>query len=201
MYFRYGVKSVTMDAVATELGISKKTLYHYFTNKENLVNEVIEYYLDNPVFNYNDERHGNPIDRIFVLRNHLSSVLKYYNNNLEYDLKKLYPAIYKKVYDYKRKKLFNEIKYSIIEGQKMGFFRESIDPGFISKLNLGRMLYTLNPEQEIFDESELTSIEIFDKTADYHLHGICTAKGLKYYLGQLNKIQNKTASNKNNLTG
>ncbi|NQU88258.1 MAG: TetR/AcrR family transcriptional regulator [Mariniphaga sp.] len=191
LYLKHGIKSITMDDVAQEFGISKKTLYQFFKDKESLVEEVINYYMENPHFNLNDENNGNPIDRIFALRIHLASILRVYNNNLEFDLKKQYPALYKKLHDFKRKKILNDNILNIEDGKKQGLFRKDIDTEFISKLNVGRMLLTMNPDHNIFDESELASIEIFDKTIDYHLHGICTEKGLKYYKEQLNSLQNE----------
>ena len=79
LYLKFGIKSVTMDYVAQELGISKKTLYHYFKNKADLISQVVDYYLDHPVFDLNDSKHGNAIDRYFILRKHIIGILKYYN--------------------------------------------------------------------------------------------------------------------------
>ena len=191
LYHRYGVKSVTMDDVALDLGISKKTLYQFFNDKETLVREVISYHMENPEFNLNEVGSGNPIDRLFALRNHLAGVLKVYNNNLEYDLRKQYPDIYSKFSDFKRQKIFTDTIMNMEEGQKQGLFRNDINTDVIARLLVGRMLFTMNPEQGIFDESELASIDLFDKVMDYHMHGICTEKGLDYYKKQLNNLKNE----------
>jgi len=191
LYHRYGVKSVTMDDVASELGISKKTLYQCFKDKEALVREVIEYYMENPEFNLNKVGSGNPIDRLFVLRNHLAGIIKIYNNNLEFDLRKQYPGIFRKFSDFKRKKIFSDTIRNIEEGQKQGLFRSQIDADVIARLIVGRMLFTMNPEKGIFNERELASLDLFDKVMDYHIHGICTEKGLNYYKKQLNNLKNE----------
>jgi AcrR family transcriptional regulator len=191
LYLKYGIKSVTMDDVAAELGVSKKTLYQHFKDKENLVSEIINHFMINPQFDLTEQKGKNPIDSIFALRDHLSYVLKFYNNNLEFDLKKQYPALHKKVRDFKRKKILTDTQRNIEEGQKLKLYRSDIDAAFIAKLNVGRMLLTLNSDQNIFSEQELATIEIFDKTIDYHFHGICTKKGLEYYKEQLNNIQNE----------
>lgn len=181
LFHRYGIRSVTMDDVASELGISKKTLYQFFKNKEELVSEVINCFIENPGYHLTGGSTGNPIDRIFLLRKHIVGLLKSYNNNLDLDLKKQYPAIYRKVKEFKRLKIFNDTLADIEEGKRLGLFRESIDPEFIAKLNVGRILLTFNPEQGIFSDRELSSIDWFDKTMDYHIHGICTEKGITYY--------------------
>lgn len=191
LYLKYGIRSVTMDDVASEFGISKKTLYQYFKDKEDLVSQVVDYYLENPMFDLNKSGEQNPIDRYFRLREHINKILKYFNNNIEFDLKKQYPQLFKKVHKIKREKIFLSTIQSLKEGIDTGYFREDLDIELIAKLQVGRMLYTLNPENEIFSESDVASIELFDKVIDYHMHAICTEKGILYFKKRLNKIKNE----------
>jgi TetR/AcrR family transcriptional regulator, cholesterol catabolism regulator len=58
LYFKFGIKSVTMDDVASELGSSKKTLYQHFKDKADLISQVIDYYIKNPQFSLNNVEHG-----------------------------------------------------------------------------------------------------------------------------------------------
>lgn len=191
LYLKFGIRSVTMDDVAREFGISKKTLYTYFTDKEDLVNQVIDFYLNKPAFNLNGDDAGNAIDHFFAVRKHVIKTIKYFNNHLEFDLKKLYPELYKKVHNVKRERIYSNTVKNFVQGVKEGFYRSDLDPVMVAKLQVGRMLYTLNPDNEIFSETELSSIELFDKIIDYHMHAICTDKGIEYYTEQLNKIQNE----------
>ena len=191
LYLKFGIRSVTMDDVASEFGISKKTLYQYFADKEELVSQVLSYYFKNPIFDFNRKDGGNAIDRHFALRHHISSILKYFNNNMEYDLKKLYPQLHSMVYKFKRERIYNSTIINIKEGIEQGLFRPDLDAELIAKLQVGRMLYTLNVNNEVFTETEVASLELFDKVTSYHMHAICTAKGIKYYKEQLNKIQNE----------
>ena len=194
LYMKFGIRSVTMDDVAREFGISKKTLYQYFSDKEDLVGQVVDFYLNKPAFNLNGDDNGNAIDHFFVLRKHVLKTLKYYNNNLEFDLKKLYPELYKKVHNYKRERIYSNTVKNFVDGVRDGYYRPDLDPVLVAKLQLGRMLCTLNSDNEFFSETELSSIELFDKIIDYHMHAICTVKGIKYYKEQLNKIQNEENS-------
>ena len=191
LYFKFGIRGVTMDDIAAEFGISKKTLYQYFTDKEDLVSQVIDYYLENPMFKMNRDDSGNAIDHYFSLRKHVSEVLKHFNNNLEFELKRTYPELYQKVYDFKRKRIYDDSVKNIAEGIKDGLFRPELDPDTIAKLTVGRMLLTLNPDFEVFSENEVLHMEFFDKVMDYHIHGIGTEKGINYYRKQLNKYQNE----------
>jgi TetR/AcrR family transcriptional regulator, cholesterol catabolism regulator len=195
LYMKYGIRAVTMDDVAAEFGISKKTLYQSFKDKEDLVRQVIDYYLENPLFNLNQEGLGNAIDRVFALRNHVSRILNHYNNHLEHDLKKTYPVLYKKVYDYKRQRIYDDTARNITDGIESGLFREDLNPDFIARLQVGRMLYTFNPDNEIFDNQALATIQLFDEVMDYQMHAICTEKGLAYYKKQLKYFQNEERNN------
>ena len=191
LYLRFGIKSVKMDDVARELRISKKTLYQYFKDKADLVSQVVDYYLQNPLFKLNDLQHGNAIDQYFALRAHILTVMKYYNNNLECDLKNRYPKLHRKVYKQKRDRIYNNTVENLNDGIKTGLYRTDLDVVIIAKLQVGRMLFTLNPDHGIFTETEISNIDLFDKIVDYHMHSICTEEGLKYYKKQLNNIKHE----------
>jgi AcrR family transcriptional regulator len=192
LYLKFGIKSVTMDDVANEFGISKKTLYQYFKDKADLVTQVVEYFLKNPAFNLQTSDSLNAIDHFFVLRERIIHILKYFNNNIEFDLKKQYPKLYRKVHKMKRERIFSSTIENLQEGIKSGLYRNDLDINVISKLQVGRMLFTLNPENEIFTESEISNIELFDKVTEYYMYSICTEKGINYFKEQLNNIKNET---------
>jgi hypothetical protein len=180
-----------MDDVPHEFAISKKTHYQYFRDKADLVSQLVEFYIKSLKFDIDATREKNAIDFYFALRTHISKILKYFNNNIEFDLKKQYPQLFKKVHKIKREKIFINTVSNINKGMETGFYRKDLDVELLAKLQVGRMLYTLNPENEIFTESEVATIELFDKVIDYHMHAICTEKGLKYFKQQLNKVQNE----------
>ena len=190
MYFKFGIKSVTMDDVANELGISKKTLYQHFKDKAGLISQVIDFYIKNPQFCLNNVENGNAIDGYFAFRSHIIYVLKYFHNTIEHDLKKLYPKLYIKVHKMKRENIFSNTFENLKKGISEDLYRSDLDIEVIAKLQVGRMLLTLNPENEIFTEREVTNIELFDKVIEYHMHAVCTEKGINYFKQQLNNIRN-----------
>lgn len=192
MYLRVGIRSVTMDDVATELGISKKTLYQFFKDKKDMVTQVVDHFLNDPAMDIRTFTQGNAIDNIFAIRQHVAHILKFYNNSIEYDLKKYFPDLYTKVRDVKHKRIFEHTIDNLNKGIKEGLYRKDLDPYFIAKLQVGRMLYTLNPVYGIFEEYEVLSLGIFDSMTTYHMQAICSPKGLDYYKKQLNKVQNET---------
>lgn len=191
LYLKYGIRSVTMDDVAKEFGISKKTLYQYFHDKADLVTQVIEYHLHNRNFKMGAQENGNPIDQYFALRNHYIQFLKFFNTNLEFDLKKQYPKLYDKMHCAKRDSILDNTVLNIEEGMKQGLYRNNLEPLLIAKLQVGRIMFTLNPDNGVFTDAEVANIELFDKVMENYMHSICTEKGMKYYNEQLNKVRNE----------
>lgn len=191
LYLRFGIKSVTMDDVASECGVSKKTLYQYFSDKEDLVTQIINFYLQKPEYKLEKNNAENAIDSMFLVRQHVNSIFKFYNNNIEYDLKKLYPKLHKKIHDEKRQRIYLNTLSNIEAGKKQGYYRKDTNADVVAKLQVGRMLFTLHPDNQIFEEHEISSMSVFDDIMDYHMHAICTPKGLEYYKKQLIKIQHE----------
>jgi len=178
-----------MDNVATQFGISKKTLYQFFSDKEDLISQVVDYFLDDPEMDLNKMSQGNAIDGIFKIREHVAFILQVYNNSIEEELRKTYPGLYKKVRDTKRRRIFTNTIDNLNQGIAQGLYRKDLETHFIAKLQVGRILYTLNPEYKIFEEYEVNTLAFFDSMMNYHMHAICTDKGLKYYMKQLNSVQ------------
>lgn len=193
LYLKYGIRNITMDSVATEFSISKKTLYQYFKDKEDLVSQVIDFYLSDSLdFEIKNPASQNAIDNMFCYRERIADLLRFYHNHLEEELKKTYPALHAKLHETKRQKIYDDTIENLRLGIEQGFYRSDLEPSFIAKLTLGRTLYTMNPAYGIFEDFELKSLAFFDNILDYHMHAICTENGLKYYKKQLNKVHNET---------
>ena len=192
LYMRHGIRSVTMDDVAAELAISKKTLYQYFKDKADLVGAVVDAFLmKDDAFHCQESKSMNAIDKILWIRKHLGEMLKIVHNNLEYDLRKSYPDVYRRITDYKRKRIYQDNLAIMDQGKQEGLFREELDSDVMARIVVGRMLFVFNPDNEIFSDEEVRDMRLFDHLLDYHFHGICTEEGLKYYKKQLNNVQNE----------
>ena len=91
LYRKYGIKSITMDDVARELGISKKTLYQYVDDKNELVNKAVMHDIDRHFYNINciKNKNLNAIDELLEINRYLTVMLKDYNPSWDYDLKKI----------------------------------------------------------------------------------------------------------------
>jgi len=189
LYSKYGIKSITMDDVAHELGISKKTLYEYFSDKFHLVNAVVEQEIL-----FNDLRlkeqksnSGNALQEMFqIYRFHLQ-MLKEYNPALEFDLKKYYPEIYFRLKRIKRAKIRETTLNNLVKGKRESFYRKELNEEIITKLTVLRIEGL--SESDLFSQEELYSHEFSKEMFLYHLHGILTPMGIEYLNNNLEQLK------------
>jgi TetR/AcrR family transcriptional regulator, cholesterol catabolism regulator len=107
LYKKYGIKSITMDDVSRELGISKKTLYQYVQDKNELVAQVIDLSIENQmtIFNSLFSKGLNAIDELFEVNKMVAEMIKHHNPSEDYDLRKYYPDQYQKMHKIKREEM------------------------------------------------------------------------------------------------
>jgi AcrR family transcriptional regulator len=190
LYQKYGIKSVTMDDVSHELGISKKTLYQYVQDKDELVQQVVDLELEERKKEIQgiESNHLNAIEETFEINRCVNITLKSHSSATEYDLKKYYPALYVKIREVKRAEMQSLLKKNLLKGIKEGLYREDIDIEIITKLHLTQ-IDNLS-ENEIISIDEYLNPKFFNEVYKYHLRGLVTEKGLKILDDCLKKIRN-----------
>lgn len=179
LYQKYGIKSITMDDVARELGISKKTIYEHFTDKNDLVNKVYEYEhkFKNQQFDNLFTKGENAIQGLFLVIHFMDEMLKEHNYVVDYDLKKYYPEVFEK----KRKRMiegvYEKIYNNLIRGIKEKLYRSDMDPELIARLHVSRIVSVIT--SDIFTVEEFTNNNNRRELMIYHIRGIATEKGIK----------------------
>ena len=125
-FITFGFKSVTMDDIAQDLGISKKTLYQYFNNKEELVAACSFNVFDFISRGINSIKalDKNPIEEMFTIKDFVMNFLKNEQSSPQYQLKKFYPEVYSNVQEKVFEKMSDFVVDSLKKGIKNGFFRE-----------------------------------------------------------------------------
>jgi TetR/AcrR family transcriptional regulator, cholesterol catabolism regulator len=194
LYMKYGIKSITMDDISMELGISKKTLYQYVTDKDDLVGKFI----DNEIHLRQVEickcfKTGfNAIEELFEISIFMNKLMKDQNPATDHDLKKYYPHHYYKIVKARRERIFNYILLNLKKGKEDGLYREELDEEIIAKLYLSRVENIhLN---DLFTVEEFTSLKLFMELLIYHVRGIATKKGIFVLEKKINEL--KISSNK-----
>jgi len=188
LYRKYGIKSVTMDDVAHQLGISKKTLYQHVSDKTELVEKVVEH---TRICNFSgmENMEGdseNAIEQLIEVSQRVNALMKDHSPSYEYDLRKYYPDIFGKLMSARRKLMYESMIKNIRQGKMEGIYREELDEEIISKLHLLRMENIQS--SEIFKEEEMQSSKFFRELFVYHIHGLATLKGLEVLKKNMEKL-------------
>lgn len=179
LFLQKGCKAVTMDDIARENGISKRTLYEIFTDKSQLLEECIELlYLQMSDYSKTFMNNSsNVIDVLFILHNSQSDVLLDLKKNFFSELKRYYYVIYKKSIEYFidfHKKM--TLDY-IIRGQKEGLIREDINTELVSKIIIE--ISTILENSEVFTLKNYSRKELFREVIIFYIRGICTPQGIE----------------------
>ncbi len=177
---RYGIKSVTMDDVARELGMSKKTLYQYFENKEELVHKVTtnHFACQNHMVEQVIRHSKTAIDEMFAIAAWMNAMSKNLNPALVYDLRKYHPESWQVFVDHRNNEVINSIKHNLRRGIGEGLYREDLDIEILSRIYVARMEMFI--DNEIFPYDQFPPQKTFNVFMDYHIRGVATAKGIKY---------------------
>lgn len=178
MFLTLGFKSVTMDDIAAEMGISKKTIYQHFANKEELVEESTMHLFDK-ISNGIDairEMGKNSVEEIFTIRNFMMQHLNNESTSPFYQLQKFFPKIFSCLRAKQFEKMNTCMKENLQRGVDNGIYRGDIDIEFISRIYFTGL--TGIKDGDIFPTSQFDIQDVTRKYIEYHLRGIVTDKGL-----------------------
>ena len=192
LYLNLGFKSVTMDDIATEMGISKKTIYVHFNTKSKLVEAVTFHLFDTICDGIDDicENAPNPIQELYAIKLYVMHHLKNEKASPQFQLKKYYPKIYEVLRNKQFEKMFESVKDSLKNGVDTGLFRSNIDTDFIARMYFNGM--TGIKDESIFPQKQFTMEYLMESYLEYHLRAIVTENGLHILNQFINKTQSKS---------
>ena len=188
MFQEYGIRSVSMDDICHEMGISKKTIYQYFENKTDLIKKLIEHIS----FSHEEEKNKlremnlNAIDVLLEVSKHVSRAIQKFNPSITFDLKKYYPEVFKDFMEKKREILFEDIKENLEQGINEGLYRPE------QNVELTARLYVKKIEDihdsEYWKCEDISFAKVFEVVFENHIRGISNAKGVEYFEKQKQTI-------------
>lgn len=189
LYHRYGIKSVTMDDVAHHLSISKKTLYEYFEDKKDLVNQVLSSEHSNNCLVFDEIQHRklNAMEELFEIYKSVKKMIQEYNPSMDYDIRKYYPDLFIKLREVRRKTMLENTLRNMVKGKKEGLYRKNLNIEVISRIHLFRIENLF--DNDLFSAEELNSFVIFHELFIYHLHGIMSNKGRDFFVKNFDKFR------------
>ena len=185
LFLNLGFKSVTMDEIASKLGVSKKTIYKYFKNKTELVDAVTDYMFHIVSCGIDGicALKMNPIEEIFSIKRFVMDHLKDEKSSPQYQLQKYYPKIYASL----MQKQFHVMQVCVLnnlkKGIENGLYREHIDLEFTSRIYFNGMVGIKN--KDLFPLTDYSMNTLMNHYLEYHLRGISTLKGIEQLENQL----------------
>ena len=179
LFMRYGLRSVSMDEIANHLGISKKTIYQFYADKDALVEGAIDIEIQR---SKNDcvctrEKSENAIHEIFLAMDMVQEMLKHMNQSLLFDLEKYYPKAYKQFLEHKNKFFFEIISANLEWGIKEGLYRENIHVELLTRFRLITMFLMFDTIN--FPITKFTPGQVIAEITDNFLYGMATIKAQK----------------------
>ena len=179
LFLRYGIRSISMDEIASQLGISKKTIYQFYADKDALVDSVIDIVVNSNTDEccIHREESENPVHEILVATDMVQEMLNTMNPTIMYDLQKYHPATYKKVADHKNEFLYKLIKENLEQGIATQLYRPEINTEILSRFRLASVFMMFSPDLYPLGKYNLGTI--IEEVTIHFLYGITTAKGQK----------------------
>lgn len=179
LFFKYGIKSITMDDVAKHLAISKKTIYKYYADKNEVVEAMTTQLMkkNEKEFQAIANESTNVVEEVFTMMNHMSHMFSQMNSNLFYDMQKYHPNSWKLFKDFKEECIERMVEESVKRGISQGLVRSDINSKIVARLRMEQVEMGFNPNA--FPPSKFKIIDVQLALLDHFLHGICTLKGHK----------------------
>jgi AcrR family transcriptional regulator len=182
MFRQIGIRSVSMDDIAQELRISKKTIYLYFKNKEELIIAMLKHKLDLDMLNYRAiccKENTNAIDVLLMVSESVCKNTNETNHSQVFELKKYYPEQFCEFWASKRESIYNQIKENIEQGITQDLFRADLDVDLIAGLYVRRLEDFSTTKEDLLQNYSFE--QIFKTMFENHIRGISNANGIAYF--------------------
>ncbi len=179
MFLNLGFKSVTMDDLAQELGISKKTIYTHFKNKTKLVEATTDR-LFKIISNGIDQIRAldkNPIEELYEIKKFAMTHLKDNKSSPQYQLQKYYPKIFGALKRKRFEKMQTCVVHNLEKGAEQEIFRDNLNIDFIARIYFSGI--NSISDHDLFPNEKFAMQDLEDYYLEYHLRGIVTPKGRK----------------------
>jgi len=187
LFMRYGIRSVAMDDIARELGVSKKTLYQLVANKEDLIQQVFtrKLNLQKEQIEALRAEKDNALAELVKVVQYMLAQLRQVSPSFRYDLEKYYPSLHREMEAFHRAFFEQFIRENLEWGIQEGLYRSSVDPVVIARIFVNTALQM--GHDELFPVQDYALDQLLEQLFLYHIYGVATSKGTTYieeYLGR-----------------
>lgn len=181
MFMQHGYSKVTMEEIAADLGISKKTLYRFFPNKKELMRDLMTERQCEFMEHIEEIWKREDLDFVGRLRSTLDFVGERSSKmNKFQDVQKIAPEIWKEIHDFKKGKIFEKVRKLFEAGFETGIFRGDIDRDIVILVYTNAVESIVNPEA--LSELPCTAGQAFEAISKIIFEGILTEEGRSKYI-------------------
>lgn len=186
VYMKFGIKSVTMDDLARELSVSKKTIYKYFNDKNDLVKSIIEMkvQMDSAICTNTALQSVNAIEELIEISELVTKQFNNFNPIVFSDLKKFHKDAWAVIEAHKMSFVLNMITKNIERGIKEKIYRDNLNPAIAAKLYVASSDAAMNPE--IFTWPEFKFQDVFLEMIRLQINGMANDTGRAFLKQKLN---------------
>ncbi|MBT4473544.1 MAG: TetR/AcrR family transcriptional regulator [Bacteroidetes bacterium] len=177
LFMKLGFKSVTMDDIAKEMGISKKTIYTHFNNKETIIGVVTDHVFETVCHDIDAicDLNQNPIQELYAIKKRVMQYMQKEKASPTYQLQKYYPAIYNNI----KQRQFSYMQQCVVKnlnrGLEQDLYRQNIEVQFVARIYFNGI--TGIKEESLFPHTMYEGETLYEMYLEYHLRGIVTPKG------------------------
>lgn len=183
-FMRFGVRSVTMDDIARMAGVSKKTIYQEFVDKNQLVYETFAAAIeqDKKMMDLIPKYQDGVIEHLLGLSAFIRKRFSDFNPMVLNEIQRYFPQCWQLFEEFKNKHIVNEIIDLLEKGKSEGVIREELNSEIIALMRMEQMMLTFDPLK--FPTSKYNLVELQLQIFEHFLYGIFTDKGKEAYLNQ-----------------
>ena len=199
LVMKFGIRSVSMDDIATHLGISKKTIYLYYKDKDELVDAIIAAEIERTQHLCEKDKNiaDNAVHEIILAMDMIVEIFKTMNPSLLFDLNKYHPVAFKKFNEHKNTYLFKIMMDNLKAGIKQKLYRPEINVEILSRFRVESVFIPFN--QDFHQGIKSSIVEAEEQLVVHYLFGLVTPKGYEMvvkYLNDRKMLTTKTQKNK-----
>ncbi len=187
IFMRYGIKSVNMDDIASRLGVSKKTLYKYVSDKADLVERVLHFqsHLEDEILKEIGSKNLNAIDENFEILGMVMNMVKDIHPSVLFDLQKYHPELMRKMEEERNETIQSTLKNNLKKGVAEGLYRTDLNTDFIASIYVSAVESIFR--ELSFENAGLSFQDLYLELFRYHIRGIASDKGLNYLVEKIKR--------------
>jgi AcrR family transcriptional regulator len=196
LFYAYGLKNLSMDEISQKLGISKKTLYTYVKNKEDLVDKIF-FGEESRVFQLSEkinDKSINAIEKLLRISQLVHEEMKQINPMIRFEMRKYYNNTFESYMEKKRLKVFEGMKINMQQGIEEKLYRDDINIDLVATIYLNSFIELHNAE--ICKILDVNFIQLFEVMFENHIRAISTPTGLEYFESRKKEIIEYINTNK-----